>query len=145
MNDKRMIHRFHAALGGSATTKHGRRQPHFPRRWTPEEDERARAMHAEGMSYGDIGQRMHRSEGSIASHLQTPNPGKVHQPGWHNFAKPTEDMKAAQRARQDAFDARDVTGQLCGDPPVGQSALDRYTTSLLDVSMRKHIEALGDE
>jgi hypothetical protein len=125
MTDKRMIHRFHAALGGSATAKRGRPQPHFPRRWTPEETMRAAAMHAEGASYREIGERMRRSEGSVMSHLKEPGLGKVHDAGWHAFAKPTEDMMVAMEARRDAFDARDLTATMCGDPPVGYRALDK--------------------
>jgi hypothetical protein len=112
--------------------------------WSKTELEQASEWHAKGMTYAGIGERLERSSGAIKSKLQQEiydgvRASKfIHQTG--DSAKASQEMLDARDVRRAAERSRDLTAELCGDPPKGFSALD-----LLNDSMRKSIAAVGDE
>jgi hypothetical protein len=90
------------------------------RRWTENEMKRARRMRQSGCSHDEIDKALGRPAGSTRQRLRIED----YQSG--DVVRPTS-ISEAQLAEREALDAarnhRTLTGEFCGDPPPGYSAL----------------------
>ena len=115
-------------------------------KWSQEDSDLAQKMLDEGKSYLEIGRHFCRTASGVRTHLQLRRlgPEKRKQYSKTRNAKrpktlptgrpldleaavifrPTSDM-LADRDRREAMPYRDLTAFLCGDPPIGLSALDQ--------------------
>jgi hypothetical protein len=97
----------------------------MPRRlWTEGEVKRANDMRAVGYSYPTIDKALGRRPGATQQRLEIAGYGSRHSV-WSN---PIPDSLLAERdALAAARELRALTGNFCGDPPPGYSALHGKT------------------
>lgn len=104
-----------------------------PKRWTKDESDLAARLRREGLSNGEIGQRLDRTAQSVHRHLYTREHPEQSIVSFRDLdlscatiSRPTPEMMEDRFQRQ-LMPPRDLTGILMGDPPVGLSALERRT------------------
>jgi hypothetical protein len=98
------------------------------RPWTEHEIWRAKRWKATGYSCQEIDRMLGRTVGSTnhkLHHADMAPVGEHHAPTVIGAMRATPEVLAERERRREALDRRDLTGQFCGDPPIGYSALDR--------------------
>src|SRR5262249_30704133 len=93
----------------------------FTKNWTDEEVEHALGLRKLGFTARQIGLKIGRTELAVSSKFTELSPSSASpKTRWVN-----DKVIAAQAERLNAYDRRDLTATVCGDPPPGYSALDR--------------------
>lgn len=91
------------------------------RRWTTTEVENALALFEDGHGYEDIAVILGRPATAIKSKLEDLR----YRNSPATAGRASAELLSARDERRHAYDARDLTALICGDPPKGFSALDR--------------------
>jgi hypothetical protein len=91
--------------------------------WSMKEFHQALRMKRQGMSCTDIAIALGKKVAAIEAKLKCCGKRPVNFPNPYPTEGSTDDLEA--QSERDVAHHRDLTGVICGDPPIGYSALDR--------------------
>jgi hypothetical protein len=91
--------------------------------WSMKELQQALRMKRRGATCADIGVALGRSTAAVEAKLKYCGTTRVKISITHLIEGPTSGVE--EQIKRNAAHHRDLTGAICGDPPVGYSALDR--------------------
>jgi hypothetical protein len=91
--------------------------------WSMKELQQALRMKRRGTTCADIGVALGRSTATVQAKLKYRGKTRVKISITHLIEGPTSTLE--EQIKRNAAHHRDLTGSICGDPPVGYSALDR--------------------
>jgi len=91
--------------------------------WSMKELQQALRMKRQGATCADMAVALGRSATAVEAKLKYWGKTRVNVPTIHLIKQPTSAIE--EQIGRNAAHHRDLTGAICGDPPVGYSALDR--------------------
>jgi hypothetical protein len=91
--------------------------------WSMKELQQALRMKRQGASCADIAVALGRSAAAVETKFEYRGKTRVNVPIAPLIEGPTSVVE--EQIKRNAAHHRDVTGAICGDPPIGYSALDR--------------------
>jgi hypothetical protein len=91
--------------------------------WSMKELQQALRMKRQGAICADIAVALGKSSAAVEAKLKYLGKRRVNAPIAHLIERPTSAIE--EQIKPNASRHHDLTGAICGDPPVGHSALDR--------------------
>jgi hypothetical protein len=91
--------------------------------WSIKELQQAVRMKRQGATCADIAVALGRSAAAVEAKFKYWGKRRVNVPIAHLIERPTSTIE--EQIKRNAARHRDLTGAICGDPPIGYSALDR--------------------
>jgi hypothetical protein len=91
--------------------------------WSMKELRQALRMKRQGATCADIAVALGRNAAAIEAKFQYWGKERVNIPVTHLIEGSTSPIE--EQIKRNAAHYRDLTGAICGDPPIGYSALDR--------------------
>jgi hypothetical protein len=91
--------------------------------WSMKEFQHALRMKRQGATCADIALALGRSAVAVEAKLKYCGKARVNVSIAYLIERPTSAVE--EQVKRNAAHHRDLTGAICGDPPVGYSALDR--------------------